>query len=287
MSVLQDINVPGSDTSRRGILWLGVVIGISWILIYILFLCGVLIEAVLSSYTLGSQEGFLAVQLLAHPFVHLRIEELIFDLLWLTGLVRIAHQWLSLNDFIRAWTLGCVGGGLLLIGLCHLFHTEHILFQGGHITLTAVLGVIAALRPKESVCFLISKPVDLTEVGALIMYDNCGCLFFLLIGLALTNNNLWHTLGDSPLVLYVVFRTISFLILLLIDTRITVVAAILLFPDLILVYDFLKNGNQIYMKGEQIILLTYLIGFGAGLLYGTAVRTWRRQKVANNASDPL
>jgi membrane associated rhomboid family serine protease len=139
----------GSVDSRRQIRLMGKVIGAAWLTASLpAILMG--FEATLP-YRLGGKGGSMLIQLMTYSMIHLSPFYLLFDLVWLAGVVQLAERRLAADAFVRLYSVGTIGGGLIFLGLEWLALTvvragpsqESIGLSGGFIALATMLGALS------------------------------------------------------------------------------------------------------------------------------------------------
>lgn len=134
----------GSAKSQRHIALIGVVIGICWVGVYIIVrLLGT--DQVLG-YALGSEGGSIVLQLFTYSFIHFIFHHLVLDMLRLWALVNISRHCLNRDSFIRIYSLGTVGSGLISLLIHSLFGAESRAI-GGYLAFFTMLSALAILRP--------------------------------------------------------------------------------------------------------------------------------------------
>lgn len=121
---------------------MGVVIATVWVIV-----AAIAVNAVnpILPFTLGHDKGFIPVQISSYSFIHFSFGHLIFDLIWLGGLINIGRRHLSLAGFIRVYSLGAIGGGLIRLSLLWFFG-EAGFVVGANLAILTMLGAMAVME---------------------------------------------------------------------------------------------------------------------------------------------
>jgi hypothetical protein len=150
MSTPGDANVPGSPKAQKLITTIGVILGVLWVLIGLPVAIGIVKPENIEAYQLGSKGGALWLQLMLYPFLGFSLNGLLFNLVWLAGLVRVARQCLTPAGFIRLYTLGTIGSGLIYWLLSRYLIAGEGRLTGSYLALITVHSALATLAPTES-----------------------------------------------------------------------------------------------------------------------------------------
>jgi membrane associated rhomboid family serine protease len=144
--------VTGSPESQRQIRIAACVLAAGWVI-------GTIIgkaqarPADISAYTLGGA-GFVPVQLVTYSFLHFSVSFAALNLAMLLGISNLASRALSAEGFLRVYSLGAVGGGLLYLLAVRLVGAEERAYTAGpSIALATMLAAMAILRSKARVRF--------------------------------------------------------------------------------------------------------------------------------------
>lgn len=267
--------VPGSPEAKRQIKGIGIAIGASWLFVTVV---NYLVSFdVLKPYALGSPEGFVPVQIISYSFLHFGVEHLIFDLLWLWGLVNISRHCLATDGFVRSYSLGTAGGGLTYLFFLWLFveqigisvgESEGLIFFGGHLGLLTMLAAYAVLRPDLKLYFLGETLADLLrrKMGVIII--------LLIIGFFISHRDIAHY--PNSFRVFVVFDfviTYGLLIWISIAPRtVKWIAIVLILSSLAF-----SLAAVVSFPGANLVrFLTKLAGLVAGVLYGLFEKLWAR-----------
>lgn len=149
MSTPGDANVPGSPKAQKLITTIGVILGVLWVLIGLPVATGIVKPETIETYQLGSKGGALWLQLMLYPFLGFSLNGLLFNLVWLAGLVRVARQCLTPAGFIRLYTLGTIGSGLIYWLLSRYLIAGEGRLTGSYLALITVHSALATLEPNE------------------------------------------------------------------------------------------------------------------------------------------
>ena len=128
---------------------IGVVLGLLWLIAGLLIMIGVIPLENVDAYQLGSEKSAIWIQLMLYPFINYSAGSLMFNLVWLCGLVRVAGRHLKAAGFIRVYSLGTLGVGLMFWLLSKYLTGGQTNLSGSYLTLLTVGGAIAALAPNE------------------------------------------------------------------------------------------------------------------------------------------
>jgi len=146
-----DLTTVGSRDSRRMIAIIAFVIGLSWLAAAIA--ASNSIEAVLKNYALGWHpyaEGPWWIHLLAYSFIHQLPWYLLWNVVALWVLVRIARGCVNPVGFIRLYSLGAISSGLIYLLVSWQLHNTSPLIGGGG-ALMCMLGALAVMKPSRGV----------------------------------------------------------------------------------------------------------------------------------------
>jgi len=260
------LNQPDSPASRTAIAWVGGIIGVLWVVVYAVSLIpGFLFREVLSKYAL-TPHGFLPLQLCAYSFLHFRLYDLLYDSTMLIGIVRIAQRCLSFKGFIRVYSLGVLGGGLLLILLAKV--TSDYSFWGFSLVSTTLLGAILALTPMTRLYFLGNDLI----VKRLTWEVNVICGGLIIIGTILHTGIRSAVEGSTISIQTVTFNVIqmlAFWLVVVVNLPVYAIVILLFAPKisaLAAVYWMFHN------RVSLLFLLAVLGCFAAGILYGFVER---------------
>lgn len=144
-----DANVPGSPKAQTLITVIGVMLGVLWLVVGLPVAFGLVSRETIETYQLGSKQGTLWLQLMLYPFLSFSLNGLLFNLVWLAGLVRVAREYLTPAGFIRLYSLGTLGSGLIYWLLSRYLIGGEGRLTGSYLALMTVHGALATLAPDE------------------------------------------------------------------------------------------------------------------------------------------
>ncbi len=182
---------------------MGAVIAAVWVVVYAIAFVSV--EPILP-FTLGYDKGFTLVQLSSYSFIHFSLRHLTFDLIWLGGLINIGRKHLSLAGFIRVYSLGAIGGGLIRLSLLWLFGEEGYVV-GANLPILTMLGAMTVLEQDRVSIFEDDPPKDPPELK---VFSFMAWLFLIVVP-ALFGSNfiawlLLNVLSDGLVFILALFR---------------------------------------------------------------------------------
>ncbi len=261
---------------RRWVEVIGLGIGITWLVVGILLLTGVVEAADTASLELGNPTGLLPIQLVTYSFLHNDALRLVFDLLWLIGLVNICKDSVTPAGFVRLYSLGAIGGGLVYLLLVYLFGDQPAL-TGGTVPLVTMLGALAVLQPRREV-LVFGSMANRALKGTAKLVGSCmeelGCL--VLIGL------LWGAsflLGNRPILVGLSYYA-DLLVMAFFPIQLRWVAvawSVARVAQFALLMYLGENDGRL-------ILPTLFAGLIAGGLYAAAEIAWKRYQAHRKAA---
>jgi membrane associated rhomboid family serine protease len=265
--------VPGSPEAQRQIAVIGKLIGAAWIICSIV--AWVLPNGVVRPYRLGTAGGFLPLQLLTYSFLNAHLYYLVVELLWLAGVVSVAKEVLGADGFIRIYSLGTVGGGLLLY---LIVPTPEGGFLGPWVGLATMLAAIAVLKPTYRTHFFgvaiarfVAPRVMVSFLGLLLLRE-LGDILWLAKETATFNlASYLRELHFAAGLLWKVLDAAIFVFALKSRLRLTVVLCLMVLPHalwLLWVVLFARGS-----AGDALVFtLAMTAGIGVGFLYGFVER---------------
>lgn len=132
------------NSNQKHLTFIGIGIGIIWIVVSILFKFS---SQSVTKYALCAPDGLLLVQLLTYSFIHFFGLHLIFHLVALFWIISYAKMCLSLHSFIRLYSLGSIGGGIIYILMNQILENT-IPIIGAGIPIMACIGALVVMAPR-------------------------------------------------------------------------------------------------------------------------------------------
>jgi len=259
--------------SEKWVVLIAAIITAAWLVVAAMLLGKLIPSDKLPSYALGSDQGFLPLQLLSYSFIHLSAFELTYSLIWFWGLVNLCRRCCGPAGFIRIYSLGAVGGSLIYLLLLWLLGIEKgvngEIVYGAMLPNVALLGALAVLEPRKVRLF----------------GNSFGWKFLLIIGWVLSAAIPPFSARpiDATLPAWLALVTLlwngSELVIAMLYTRLCWVAIAWVSIDsgcwfgLRLILD---GSHKTFLASVLVSNLAQIAGLSAGVLYGLTERTWKK-----------
>lgn len=127
-----------------------------WATVAVLVHSHVLTPVVIERYALGGQGGFLPVQLLTYSFLTPPTSSpfwsavvVVFSSAWILGVVSNSAHWMDTWEFVRLYSIGTLGVGLLCWGLAGMDATDPVIYGRWEMVISLMLGTAATRDPKQ------------------------------------------------------------------------------------------------------------------------------------------
>jgi hypothetical protein len=286
--------VSGSAADQKIMTMVGVVLGVLWLIAGLTVMLGLVSPETIDAYRLGSGKGTKWIQLMLYPFVNYSAASLLFNLVWLSGLVRVARRHLTPAGFIRIYSLGTIGVGLIYWLLSKYLMGGQKFLSGSYLALFTIYGTVAAMGSNET---LTPQPYAILKHPFLFAYVGCVFIDSLLLSqgsampffnptdgpgsLAQTVIMLNRQIGLPPILAFVHLVPTALLLYLMADVRLQWWVVLLLLSDLWLVL-WLKLVGMLFPEVSiaasffLVFILAEVVALAVGLLYGWAEKLYAR-----------
>lgn len=273
-----DSAVAGSPKAQRIIKGIGVVLGALWLIAALVVMLGVVPPETVQAYWLGSEQGTLWVQLMLYPFVTFSTGSLLFNLVWLAGLVRVARLHLTPAAFVRVYSLGTIGVGVIHWLLSGYLTGGQRDLIGSYLALFTVHGALAVLAPRESL-FERGRWYEHTDqepaMSPFLMFGYVVCV--------LIDSRLWFLRGPGAAGYFLLVDVVGYVVPTLIVLRLAARVRLWWWVVLLFLSDqwygvWLKITDLLWGIGVvdfysfAVFTLSGAAALGVGLLYGWAER---------------
>jgi hypothetical protein len=277
-----DAAVAGSPKAQRLIKRIGLALGALWLVVGLAVISGVLGRETVEAYRLGSEKGELWMQLMLYPFVSFSAGGLLVNLVWLAGLVRVARRRLTPAGFIRIYSLGTVGVGLMYWALSNYLAGGQRTLTGSYLALFTLHGALTVPAPDET---LFPNGGMFTDMKPLLMFSYVVCAAF---------DSLWGRgvpLGSTVIVIEAIGTVVPTMIVLglMASVRLRWWGVLLLLSDLwfgvwLQIVGAMSQGFGLMVSLFLVFILGEVVALAVGLLYGWAEKLYSKHEARLRAA---